>query len=557
MGSEAPRGAQVGRVARRGSPLRALREVGVVGDKPATREGARAFRAALDELGTGTSGWASGSPRGPTYCPDVYIEELGQLVDEGRGLSFAELEPDHPRGSRRRALRSDRPEPAASASIAQIHQAILRTGRGAVEGAPARGGGARWRATSTCSARHHPLRSATPSTARMAPARCARRRARCAPLAQSSTSREEARTPSSSPRSSGTTIELRCPQVIRPLCDRAGADAGADRRSPGSAEARAPPASVAKVLARQFFRRTSTRPASRASTTPIRSAGNILLTKDGRLALLDFGLLGRLDDDTRRVAGRCCCSRMAQNRADDVADLIISLSLTTVKSDQPGFVHDVRRKLPRFHWRPLSGDSGGRVARRPAADRARPQHPRCRRASRSSARRLRRRTGLRAWLDPDLDPIGLMENEVDRGDDVSRQSGGSSRTASSLLPLHAARSAGRGCRAASSHVLACSSSRAAWKIGIQPTGLDELEEEPAPIGEPPRRRRDHHRRPAGSRPPSSCACTSSSGSGWSASCSPLPAGLSTCSTRSSARPASCSRHAPLRRNVAVRRRLAR
>ena len=29
-------------------------------------------------------------------------------------------------------------------------------------------------------------------------------------------------------------------------------------------------------------------------------AGNILLTPDGRLALLDFGLLGRLDDDTRR-----------------------------------------------------------------------------------------------------------------------------------------------------------------------------------------------------------------------------------------------------------------
>ena len=49
----------------------------------------------------------------------------------------------------------------------------------------------------------------------------------------------------------------------------------------------------------------------------------------------------------------------AQNRADDVADLILSLSLTTVSSDQPGFIHELRRKLPRYHWRPLSGIRAG------------------------------------------------------------------------------------------------------------------------------------------------------------------------------------------------------
>jgi ubiquinone biosynthesis protein len=86
--------------------------------------------------------------------------------------------------------------------------------------------------------------------------------------------------------------------------------------------------------------------------------GNVLLTSDGRLALLDFGLLGRLDDDTRRGLSLLLLA-IAQNRADDVADLILSLSLTGVKADQPGFVHDVRRKLPRFHWRPLSGIKAG------------------------------------------------------------------------------------------------------------------------------------------------------------------------------------------------------
>src|SRR5206468_2392000 len=49
------------------------------------------------------------------------------------------------------------------------------------------------------------------------------------------------------------------------------------------------------------------------------------------------------------------------NRADDVADLVIGLSLTTVGSDEAGFVHEVRRALPRYHWRPLSGIRAGQA----------------------------------------------------------------------------------------------------------------------------------------------------------------------------------------------------
>jgi predicted unusual protein kinase regulating ubiquinone biosynthesis (AarF/ABC1/UbiB family) len=48
---------------------------------------------------------------------------------------------------------------------------------------------------------------------------------------------------------------------------------------------------------------------------------------DGRLALLDFGLLGRLDDDTRRTIALLLLA-IAQNRADDVAALILEVSLT-------------------------------------------------------------------------------------------------------------------------------------------------------------------------------------------------------------------------------------
>jgi ubiquinone biosynthesis protein len=76
--------------------------------------------------------------------------------------------------------------------------------------------------------------------------------------------------------------------------------------------------------------------------------GNVLPTSDGRLALIDFGLLGRRDDDTRRTIGLLLLA-IAQNRAEDVADLILSISLTTVESDESGFVHELRRKLPRYH----------------------------------------------------------------------------------------------------------------------------------------------------------------------------------------------------------------
>jgi ubiquinone biosynthesis protein len=48
----ARRALYVTRVARRSGLLRVLRELGVVGRRPATREGGQEFRRALEELGT-------------------------------------------------------------------------------------------------------------------------------------------------------------------------------------------------------------------------------------------------------------------------------------------------------------------------------------------------------------------------------------------------------------------------------------------------------------------------------------------------------------------------
>src|SRR6059058_2992961 len=123
------RALQVTRVARRGGIVRVLRELGVVGSRPATREGAEEFRQALEELGTTYIKLGQLLSSRPDLLPDVYIEELGKLVDQVPPVPFAEIQ---------RAIGEDLPadtfaridpEPVATASIAQIHSALLKTGR--------------------------------------------------------------------------------------------------------------------------------------------------------------------------------------------------------------------------------------------------------------------------------------------------------------------------------------------------------------------------------------------------------------------------------------------
>jgi ubiquinone biosynthesis protein len=63
----------VGRVARRGGLLRVLRELGVWGSRPASREGAREFREALEELGTTYIKLGQLLSSRPDLLPDVYI----------------------------------------------------------------------------------------------------------------------------------------------------------------------------------------------------------------------------------------------------------------------------------------------------------------------------------------------------------------------------------------------------------------------------------------------------------------------------------------------------
>src|SRR4051795_9109584 len=111
----------VGRVARRTGLLRVLRELGVWGNRPATREGAEEFRRALEELGTTYIKLGQLLSSRPDLLPDVYIEELGKLVDEVPPVPYEEIQTvitaELPSDT---FVRID-PEPVATASIAQIH----------------------------------------------------------------------------------------------------------------------------------------------------------------------------------------------------------------------------------------------------------------------------------------------------------------------------------------------------------------------------------------------------------------------------------------------------
>jgi ubiquinone biosynthesis protein len=123
------RAVHVGRVARRGGVLRVLRELGVWGNRPATREGAEEFRRSLEELGTTYIKLGQLLSSRPDLLPDVYIEELGKLVDDVPPVPFDEIRQVIAGELPAEAFVRIDPEPLATASIAQIHTALLASGR--------------------------------------------------------------------------------------------------------------------------------------------------------------------------------------------------------------------------------------------------------------------------------------------------------------------------------------------------------------------------------------------------------------------------------------------
>jgi ubiquinone biosynthesis protein len=464
----ARRALEVGRVARRGKLLRVLGEVGVVGRKPASRESARAFKEALEELGTTFIKLGQLLSSRPDLLPDVYIAELEDLVDDVAPFPAEEARRivDEEIGLDVFARFDD--TPIASASIAQIHGALLRTGREVVIKVRRPG------IEDEVALDLELLRSLTSfAEGRSETARLLQLKALADELESHLTAEldfvEEAHASELIASIVAEHELLVVPEVIHPFVtkrvlvqERIDGVRVADENEVDEERAR--------TLARQLFRAYVQQITGHGVYHADPHRGNILLTEDGRIALLDFGLVGRLDDDTRRSLGLLLLA-LAQNRSDDVADLILGLSRTALDSDEAGFVHDLRRKLPRYHWRPLSGIRAGEAL----ADLQRLALAHGIALPTSFAlvgKTLSQADSVARALDPELDPIELLEEdglevmlqETERRLEPSNLVALAYTQAEPLLRLP--RRIGQ---------LATRLETGTLKVGIQPTGLDELE----------------------------------------------------------------------------------
>lgn len=411
MGARAQRlkrGLEVTRVARRGGLRRVLREVGVVGRGPATRERAVEFRRALEELGTTFVKLGQLLSSRPDLLPDVYIDELSKLVDDAPPVPFEEIARtiDEDLGPDTFA-RIER-EPLASASIAQVHAALLKDGREVVVKVRRPG------VVEQVDVDLDVMRSTV---------RFLQRHSETAQLLQLEALadelevhlraeldlNEEAYNTELVGRIIADFPELTVAQVIRPhVTERVLVLERIHGEKVGPAHGLS--VEQAERLAREFFRAYILQVTVEGVYHADPHLGNVLLTEDGRLALLDFGLLGRLDDETRTTLSLLLLA-IARNRADDVASLIIGLSLTTLDSDEAGFVHELRRKLPRYHWRPLSGIRAGEAL----ADLQRICVTYGIRLPPSFAlvgKTLAQADSIARSLDPQLDPIALLEDQA-------------------------------------------------------------------------------------------------------------------------------------------------
>lgn len=154
-----------------------------------------------------------------------------------------------------------------------------------------------------------------------------------------------------------------------------------------------------------------------------------------------------------------------------MADLVFGLSLRTLASNEPAFQHELRRKLPRYHWRPLSGIRTGEAL----ADLQRICLRHGIRLPTSFAlvgKTLSQADSIARALDPELDPVELLREDslVVMLEEAERRLEPNALLTYAATQVEAVARLPR--RVAQ---LAERLEAGTIKVGIEPTGLDDLE----------------------------------------------------------------------------------
>ena len=267
----------------------------------------------LEELGTTFIKLGQLLSSRPDLLPDEYIAELEKLVDDVPPFPFEEARRiiDEEVGILQHFSRLEE-QPVASASIAQIHGALLRNGRDVVVKVRRPG------IEDEVALDLQLLYSLTTfAEGRSETARLLQLRALAeeleAHLLDELNFVQEAHSTELIAGLVADHEHLVVPDVIHPHVtesvlvleridgEKVSPDHGLDQET-------------AEQIARELFRAYVQQITGHGVYHADPHRGNFLLTPDGRLALLDFGLIGRIDDDTRRTLGLLLLA-LAQNRA--------------------------------------------------------------------------------------------------------------------------------------------------------------------------------------------------------------------------------------------------
>jgi predicted unusual protein kinase regulating ubiquinone biosynthesis (AarF/ABC1/UbiB family) len=347
------RSLEIARVLSHRSTMRVARELGIVRPVPPTEEGALELRDTLERLGTTFIKLGQLLSSRPDLVGELYAHELATLQDDTSPMDIADVRRSVETSLRRSIddlfVRFDE-QPLASASIAQTHTAV-RADTGEAVVVKVR----RPNIEEVVEQDLHILERLTRRVeAHVSQAKLLQLRSIADELSWSLRRELDMRCDAANGQILAETMadfeHIHVPRIhddltthevlVMERVDGVRADHPLVQEMDPDVRSM-----LARELLRAYVRQVLVEGVYHADPHP----GNVLVRPgEGTLVVLDFGLVGHLDENTR-VEFTLVLLAMAENRGADMANLLLRMSTTTHRSDEQRFEHELRRLLPRYH----------------------------------------------------------------------------------------------------------------------------------------------------------------------------------------------------------------